>query len=290
MVQSIFKTVRLNREYWHKKIPFFKYFIEDPLNVFSDDPLEFSKAMSSFKFFGVYKSTKFDRHNKTHKFLIQYMTNLHDPPIILDIGASDGTTSLQLIEKTNSNFKKYYVTDYNIKCEYIDKGNFTYFFDQNENCFLITSMKYSFFPENKMLFNLLSRNKLSRIKGKPKHELLLCNQNLKLKAEANEKIKIMFYNIFEPWEMEQPDIIIIGNLLNPIYFTSEEIFKGLFNCFNAMHKNSVLAIIRNSGLNMNEETELASVYKKNVEARTFEQIIQINGGVEINNFVLSSKF
>jgi hypothetical protein len=290
MFKKTFKTVRLNRGYWHKKIPFFKYLIEDPLQVFSTDPIEFSKAMSSFKFSGVFKSTKADRHKETHKFLIQYLADLNDSPVILDIGASDGTTSLQLIERLDTVFKEYYVTDYNIKCEYRNTGKFTYFFDKSDHCFLVSSKKYSFFPENKVLFNLLFGKKLSMLRNKPKAELLLCNQYLKSKAESDEKIKIMSYNIFESWEMERPDIIIIGNLLNPIYFTKDKIYTGLLNCFNAMHEASILAIIRNSSVNMGPERELATFYKKNVAAGKFEQINQINGGIEINDFVLSSLF
>lgn len=102
-----------------------------------------------------------------------------------------------------------------------------------------------FYPENKKLF-IFFLKKLDKLNNKTKTELLLCYHHLKSKAETDKRIIITDYNIFEPWPMEKPDIIIVGNLLNTIYFSKDEIYKALLNYHNTICDNGILTIIRNS--------------------------------------------
>lgn len=176
--KHMFDTIKLNKEYWSKKIPGIKYGVPNPLNVFSADKDKFSDAMTTFGFSGVYKTTRPGRHKQTQLLLKNNIDKLADQPLILDIGASDGSTSLDLINCINGNFKKYYVTDYNIRCTYASYKGYTCFFNQNNECFLAASEKFVFYPVNKKLFNFFLKGTLSAIKNQPKKELLFITKEL----------------------------------------------------------------------------------------------------------------
>jgi hypothetical protein len=283
----MFRNIKLNKNYWHKLLPFLKFGIPDPLLVFSNDEAKFSEAMTSFRFARVFKTTRANRHSQTQQFLKQYAHA--DQSVIIDLGASDGSTSLNFIELLTGSFKKYFVTDYNIKCNYIDDRRYTYFFNHLNECFLIASKRFVFYPDSTWLINLLFKKQIKRLKNKNKTELLLCNHRLLQKQKTDKRIIIMSYNIFEPWKQEKADIMIVGNLLNRSYFSQEEIEKALSNCYNTLSDNGCIAIIRNE-LADNNEIEHANVYIKKINTNSFENIYEVNGGVEINNFILSLQF
>ena len=262
----------------------------DPLQVFSDDEEKFSGAMKAFKINGVNKNTKSNRHKETQSFLKRWIANMDRPPVILDIGASDGVTSLELMQSIHDNFKKYFVTDYNIQCSYSFYKKETFFFNKPGNCFLVASKRFVFYPENKWLFNLLFKRKINKIKAQPRKELLLVNKNLQNKKDVDPRIEVMQYNIFEPWPCEKADIIVVGNLLHEVYFTKPEIKNALVNCYNAMSENSLLVVIRNTVDKSGNEIEKSSFYQKNNSKNKLEKTEEINGGVEINDFLLSISF
>jgi len=286
----MYKSIKLNKDYWGRLFPSLKYVVPNPLQVFSEDEEKFSKAMKSFKIGRVNKNTRSERHSETQFFLKEWGKNTHQAPIILDIGASDGVTSLELMETINNSFKKYYVTDYNIKCSYLFYKGYTYFFNQSDNCFLIASNKFVFYPANKWFFDLLFKNKIKKIKKMPRRELLMINKNLQKKSKADPRIEIMPYNVFEKWPKEKADIVIVGNLLHEVYFTEAEIKKGIMNCYNAMAENAILIIIRNVDTKSGIEIEKSTMYQKNNTTNKLDKIYEINGGVEINDFLLSINF
>ena len=283
----MFKSIKLNKNYWKKLIPFIRFGTPDPRLVFSDDDLLFSEAMTSFRFNQVYKTTKTNRHILTQNFLKNY-SGPDTKPVILDIGASDGSTSLNFIDLLDQSFKKYYVTDYNIECSYAKEKGYTFFFDKSDTCFLVASKRFVFYPETSWYVNLILKKKLHEISNKPKTNIVLCNRKLFKLTKIDDRIKILSYNIFETWCYEKADIIIVGNLLNRSYFSDGEIKEAILNCYEALTENGVLAIIRNK-LEGKDEIEKSSVYCKS-DKFSLKKIFEQNGGVEINDLILSLQF
>ncbi len=286
----MFKTIKLNKAYWQKKIPKLKYGVPDPLNVLSADNDKFSEALTTFNFFGVFKTTKAGRHRQTQLFIKSQLPLIEQPVSLLDIGASDGSTSLDWITLMNGRLKKYYVTDYNIKCTYAQYKGYTYFFNDKNECFLAASRKFVFYPVNAWLFDLLFKKPLAAVKLLPKHDLLFINRDLQQKQQQDSRIEIMQYNIFEPWAREKTDMVIVGNLLNQAYFTDSQLELGIRNCYDALHDNGLLIIIRNSLNENGSENEKSTIYKKDASAGTLIKIHAVNGGIEIDDLVLSLRF
>jgi len=283
----MYRTIKLNKGYWGGKLPFKRGIIADPLQVFSDDVEKFSMSMKAFKIGHVTKHTEFKRHQKTQRFIKEWLHDISNPNI-LDIGASDGITSLELIKSLNS-FAKYFVTDYNLMCTYFKRKGLFYFFNQLHDCFLIANEKFLFYPNDEWFFKLLFGNSIRKIQRLPHKELLLVNKELQNRSKIDSRIEIFTYNVFEAWNREKLDVIIVGNLLQPGYFTQEKIINGLTNNYNALKDQGILVIIHNEVTRMGE-TEKSTIYKKNFSENHLELVTHINGGVEINNLILSLKF
>lgn len=286
----MFKTIKLNKAYWQKKIPNLKYGVPDPLNVLSADNDKFSEALTTFNFFGVFKTTKAGRHRQTQLFIKGLLPVFDQPVSLLDIGASDGSTSLDWITLINGYLKKYYVTDYNIKCTYAQYKGYTYFFNNKNECLLTASEKFVFYPDNAWLFDLLFNKPLAAVKQLPKNELLFINRDLQQKQQHDGRIEIMEYNIFEPWAREKTDMVIVGNLLNRAYFTDTQIELAIKNCYDALQDNGLLIIIRNSLNENGGENEKSTIYKKDSSAGVLIKIHTVNEGIEIDDLVLSLRF
>lgn len=282
------KTIKPNKGYWSKKVPFLKVGRPDPLQVFSSDEEKFSNAMETFKFKQVVKQTQGERHKLTQLFLNDWIRKLPQSPVILDIGASDGSTSLRLIDMIHS-FEKYYVTDYNITCSYLRRKGYTYFFEQSGDCFLVASNKFVFYPNKKWFFDFLFKKSLLEIKDEEKKKLLLINKKLKSRSEEDSRIEIMQYDIFEKWPQEKANIVIVANLLNRYYFNDDEIKNALINCYDAVSENGILVIVRNLPTEAGE-IEKSNVYQKNISTKSFRKINEINGGIEFDDLLLSLRF
>lgn len=289
-LQIMYKSIKLNKDFWQTKVPFKRGVVSNPLQVFSDDEEKFSAAMKSFRIGQITKHTKYNRHEKTQDFLKKWSSENLINPVILDIGASDGITSLELMNNMGNSFKRYFITDYNLKCTYIKKGNRTYFFNQADNCFLIATPKFVFYPNDKWFFDLFFKKIINRLKKASREELLLINKKLQKKSESDSRIKILPYNVLEPWNMEKADILIVGNLLQRGYFTDAEIVKGIINCYNALKEYSILIIVRNEATKSADEIERSSIYLKQGSINKMELLTHINGGIEIHDLIISLTF
>lgn len=286
----MFNTIKLNKEYWQKIIPNLKYGVPNPLNVFSADEQKFSVAMTGFNFSGVYKTTQAGRHKGTQHFIKEQLDKSGAKPVIIDIGASDGSTSLDFIKLLGDAFSRYYVTDYNIKCTYASHKGYTYFFNQDNECFLAASVKFVFYPANKWLFNLLFKRTVSKLQASPKTDLLLINKELQELKQKDNRIEILQHNIFNSWQKGTADIIVIGNLIHRAYFSDEQIAAAITNCYNVLTDGGLLVIIRNALTENGTEIEKSNVYQKDSAAKKINGIFKVNGGVEIDEFMCSLRF
>lgn len=237
-----------------------------------------SETIGLFKLGTTCKTTENNRHKKSDKYLINL---LKDDEVILDIGASDGITSLNLLRQLGNNFKFFFVTDYNLIIPYAKIKNNFYFLDkQQANPVLINSNKLIFYPGTSGLlrswFNKIWLKNKNSIKVK---FLKLVQPSLIELADNSNKVFIDEYNVFEPWKKEKPTIIKLANVLNRSYFSEEQINKAITQLYSNLGFGGVLVVIDN------RETEKSSFYRKTESS--FQLIHAINEGSEINNLILS---
>ena len=68
----------------------------------------------------IFKSTGPKRHQLSNDIFLRHVKDI-ESAVIIDVGASDGSTSLDVIEMLDSNFSKYYVTDISFHLDVIIK-------------------------------------------------------------------------------------------------------------------------------------------------------------------------
>ena len=272
--------VKLNKNYWPKKLTNFLPSSEDPRKLLTENisSEQFSNAISVFKFGTTFKTTKSYRFPKTLEVLGSLA--FQSPPIVLDVGASDGITSLHAIKCID--FKKYYITDLNtdVLCE--RREGKCYFYDVNNNCILIVTKAFVLYSSSKnsiFPFNIISDyffSKSHRTKNAYK-KIEIINPEVK---KCNKNIEIKKYNLFERWAPGKVDLIISANILNRCYFSDNQIIMAVNNFVSTLNNGGRFVIVENTDI---EKGTIFQVLNKKIKAEK-----DINGGIETRELILNS--
>jgi len=272
--------IKLNKAYWPKAITNLLPSAADP-RVLLDGEIhgeDFSKAVSVFKFGTTFKTTT----NFRFPITISELKSLDypSPLIVLDIGASDGITSINLIE--NIDVRKMYVTDLNMELFFRTFDGKSYFYDIDNTCILIVTnmfVIYSDFRDAIFPFNRISKAIFSKVPDRPTYsnKLQLINPDV-VKSDFN--IIIERYDIFTKWMHEKVDLIIAANLLNRNYFSDKQIIQALENILDALNNQGRCVIVDSRKI---EKGTIFRVVDGSIEAEK-----DINGGTEIQELVLQA--
>ena len=256
--------IKLNKAGWPS--PFADLFLafHDPRPLaykpFAISAAQFSASVSSLQFGVTFKTTHPGRHAQSNQFLRE--TCRGSRPVILDVGASDGSTSLDLIQELGSDFAYYYVTDLNlsVRCGYDSKG-VVYFVDQNGSCILRASERllvYSNTSRAKFPLRLIAKALLAKCGNAGGwRNLVLIQPALRRRAKCDPRIMIQRYDIFAPWTGPPPDLIKVANLLNNEYFSDAQIEEALQAQCSNLAPNGRLQLISED-----EDIEKFSVFRK----------------------------
>jgi hypothetical protein len=271
--------IKLNRSYWPRFLCRLLPSADDPRDLLRPklNSEDFTRAVSTFKFGTVFKSTRKARFPCT----IAALTKLTftRPPDILDVGASDGTTSLEV--QAALSFNTYFVTDLNIEVlwEKLSDCKGTYFYDTNSEPILYANRQWivyndtmnSMLPLGSFVRRIFHRPAPSGCAASGK--LHLINPELLIKVASN--IVVRQYDLFSVWPLNKVDVVIAANILNQSYFTDFELKKAIRNLREALKEDGFLVIIDNRSL------ERASIFSNNGFI-----VERINGGTEIEALVL----
>jgi len=272
--------VKLNKSFWPKLLTDLLPSANDPRRLCTGniDGEDFSRATSTFKFGNTFKTTKHLRFPKTLQALKGM--GFSNPPIILDVGASDGSTSLSVMESID--FKHYYLTDLNPEAFFQVHNGQSFFFDSNRDCILIvnkyfviyTETQGALFPFGKFINILFSNRPIPEAKLKP---IELINPEIN---KLHSKITVMKYNILHPWTETNVDVVLAANILNHSYFSVQQITSALMNFMNALNEGGRLVVVEN------RTDEQAAIYRLNQNQLFLE--VEINGGVDIHDLVMDA--
>jgi hypothetical protein len=245
----------------------------------SRDPAAFSEAVSTFKFGTTLKTTQSARFPQTLQVLSQL--EFAAPPVILDVGASDASTSLDVMHAVP--FSKYYVTDANMTVSSSTVGKRTYFYDGDGECVLIASNAWVAYRDTAgalPIFASLARSLFSRAPALPAdaHSIQLVNPALA--SAASEGVRVEPYDMFDQWTHEPVDLVIAANILNRSYFADAEITRALRNLVAALKEGGRLAIVDN------RPAEKTTVFQKRGDMLHVEK--RVGAGTDIEALALES--
>jgi hypothetical protein len=247
-------------------------------------PFLFEECISSIKIGKTWKSTRKGRHTLTNN-LICDLASFMKKPAILEIGASSGTTSIELINTLKENYKRYYVTDLLFEVQYFKKNKALYLYHE-QNCIMYINDWFIFyedidnavFPFGVIVKYIIRHSPV--ILQKNLNTINLIHPDLLKMTSVNKRITIKMYNIFTPWSGDEVNIIKAANVLNKGYFSKEQLISAIVNMWNALGRGGLLVVTDN------REIEKISIFEK-CDSGTFIEKEKINGGTEISDIISS---
>lgn len=276
--------VKLNRRGWPSffgRLPFAR---EDPRRIAAPEALtslDFSRSLSVLKFGSTFKTTSPARHLDTNQAIKRLVVDM--PIIVLDIGASDGSTSLDLIAELGQSISAYYVTDFNVEAYYgTDPGGAAFFRDAEQRCVLRATNHFLVYSDVQGAPAPLAWLARRLLQGEQdvtmwKRVPLVQREVLTL-AESDPRISVCKYDMFKPWQGQRPTITKIANVLNRSYFSDEQIRRVLRVQVDALVDGGYLVVTDNRG-----STERTTIYRKARDK--LGKAFASGGGTEIASLV-----
>lgn len=236
---------------------------------------DYLSSISTIKFDSTFKSTSENRHLISTRLLKRYLPT---EPVILDVGASTGTTSLELMDFLNYEFGTYFVTDHNLEIRYsIDTNERVFFYDDTDECILISGEYLVYYPKELELIECIFRNAISRNRNKTEL-MLLVDPRLLSVSQVKTNVIVEKYSIFDPWPLQTPNVIIVGNLLNRSYFSDEKLSAAINNLSNICMDHGYLLIVEN------RNSEQGGLYQK--RNKGFHLVEEIGSGSDIHELII----
>jgi hypothetical protein len=256
--------IKLNKAGWPWPFADLGLAFHDPRPLayepFALSAAQFSASGSSLQFGVTFKTTHPRRHAQSNRLLREAYRGSR--PVILDVGASDGSTSLDLIQDLDSNFTYYYITDLNlsVRCGH-DPKSVVYFADPDGTCILRASERFLVYSNTSraiLPFRLIAKALLLKCRyASGWRNLVLVQPDLLSRAKYDRRIIVRQYDMFVSWTGPPPDLIKVANLLNNQYFSDAQIKNALqVQCSNLAPNGRLLLISED------RDVEKFSVFRK----------------------------
>jgi hypothetical protein len=273
--------IKLNRAKWPRGISKLLPAADDP-RILCDGKLDsgsFSKAVSAFKFGTTFKTTKGARFPLSISAL--HELKFETPPVVLDLGASDGITSLDVINTIN--FRRYYVTDRNTEVFSRLVNGRAYFYDSQGNPILIATDSWVAYSDTDSAippFGAIARRMFRQAPPMGTDSTQISLVNPLLQSKLGEGVVFKQHSILDPWPLEHADLVIAANILNRCYFTDELLATALRHIRAAANEKAYLAIIDN------RDVERSTVFQ--LDSEGCKIVRRIAAGTEIESLALQT--
>ena len=247
---------------------------------------DFEHSISAIKIGDTWKSTRKQRHVLSDKMILEFV-NSRKRPSFLEVGASSGSTSLDLLDQLGGNYERYYVTDLSFEIVSVKQKGVTYLYHPvSGQCIMRVTDRFLMYEDvEKALFHfgwIVSK----KIADAPPSDSLnhttinLLHPVLRDLIVSDPRIVVKRHDILEPWPYDTVDVVKVANVLNREYFSTDEIRAILENVKKALKKNGRLIVIDN------RDKEMASMYSVDSDGQYVVQN-EINGGTAISDIILN---
>ena len=225
---------------------FARFFWADPRVILDPDITrdQFAGAMSAVHVGGTIEITGGNRHPVADQMLIDNV-DLSDATI-LDVGASDGSTSVDLIGKLPA-FKRYVIADLHFHLTAVDTGRRCLFYDGGGTLILVVGPRLLGWPSTSRFVRLLYRgvDAGARRSGRTAVRVLLLNPAARAVIDTDPRVSYRVHDVFTAWEGPRPTVIKVANLLRRLYFTDEVIAAGLRAIADSLDERGYLLVVDN---------------------------------------------
>jgi hypothetical protein len=206
-----------------------QYFRQDPAVILDQhaSPEAFRAAMAVVRVGETFKITWANRHPESDSLLLDNV-DLADASIV-DIGASDGSTSLDLIRRLPT-FKSYVIADLYLDIYAARRAlGHTLLYDADGQCILAFGVRSIAWPNLSRLVRLLYWPVMAAASRHPERyrKITLLNPAVRSLMQIDPRITCQVHDVFQPWAGDRPNVIKVANLLRRVYFSDAAICRGL---------------------------------------------------------------
>lgn len=265
---------------------FSRYFWRDPTVVMDEccTPDDFREAMSAFHVGDTIKITGADRHPKADALITDHL-DLTGAAIV-DIGASDGSTSVDLIARL-PDFASYTIADLFFHLRANRVGSHVLFFDPDGTLILIVGRRALVWPTlsravRGLYLPLVRRARRDRAAPT---EVLLLNPSARALINSDPRISYRVHDVFQRWGPPSPDVIKVANLLRRLYFSDADICSALTALLDSLNEGGHLLVVDNPRIQ--DIDERAGLYRR--ENGTFVRVAQTEHPAEIDDLVVATR-
>ena len=245
---------------------------------------DFESSISAIKADNIWKTTKRNRHVISDQLIRNKLSHFINP-VILEVGASSGTASLDLIKSTYNSINKFYITDLSFSIRYIVKDDKTYFYHPvSKKCVMCVSDRWIFYNDSSNSTYPLGAIIKKIFTKAPSYDpgslgnLSLIHPTIKEIALNDKRIIVREFDIFEEWELQKVDLIKVANVLNLTYFSEKLIRKAVINLKRALKKGGYLIITES------RKNERVSIFKL-TDSGAFTLVENVNSGCQIEQII-----
>ncbi len=202
--------------------------------------------MSAFHLGDTIKITGENRHPAADNLLIDHLDL--SKASILDVGASDGSTSVELIRKL-PDFKSYTIADLFLNVRAAQQSRRVFFYDPAGTCILVVGPRAVAWPSQSKTVRALYAPLIARgSRSAVATDVLLLNPEARSLVATDERVNYAVHNVFHPWQGPTPDVIKVANLLRRLYFSDDAILVALRALLRSLKDGGHLLLVDNPRL------------------------------------------
>jgi hypothetical protein len=212
--------------------------------LLAEDPSgeDFRDAMSILYVGDTIKITGVDRHAAADALLLDNV-DLTGATMV-DIGASDGSTSVDLVAKLPA-FGSYVIADLYLELRAVEVGGSVLFFDPDGRCVLVAGRRLLAWPSLSRLVRLLCAPLLARARGRRGRPVMLLGPAARTLMRTDPRVTARVHDVFQVWPAPAPDVIKVANLLRRLYFSDEDILRALDALLASLDEGGHLLVLDN---------------------------------------------
>jgi hypothetical protein len=262
-----------------------RLFRGDPRVLLDDDPTaeDFRAAMSIIHVGETIKITGVDRHAAADALLLEHVPL--ESASLVDIGASDGSTSVELVEKLPG-FRSFTMADLYLHLDAVETRRHVLFYDQEGTCVLIAGRRVLAWPSLARWVRLVWTPVMAAARNRPRRQALLLGPDARRLVREDERVSSRVHDIFQPWDGPAPDVIKVANVLRRLYFSDEDIQRALTALLASLDEGGHLLLLDNpriAGIDLR-----AGLYRR--EGGRFVVVAETDDAPEIADLVRSEEF
>jgi SAM-dependent methyltransferase len=220
-----------------------------PIEERSSIAAEYSRCVSALKFGNTYKTTAAARLTRSEAVLEAHLTRSGAGHVVVDLGASDGTTSVDLYERIQRNVRHFIAADLNdsiLACNY--RKGVAIVSPAGEPIVDVTPrlLWYADATGANWLYRRLVRRRVERFPRSPEAaRIRLLNPRFLDLVSRDPNVEFLRLDMFEPLPVTAT-AVRVSNLLNLLYFPADRIAAALRSICRNLADDGLLLISRDS--------------------------------------------